>query len=291
MSIPQSCGRLLRNVERTFLTFPSASTAHSAVCASRASRILPFPPGPTLVSTVRHYDRKRYLREKKRLKAQQNQEDVSFEEAFSVFRTYCLGEDRVVSAHIQVHRQEGTRTVRGEVNLPTQVSADDKSVILVFAKGEQAEEAKKLGAHIVGAEELIEEILADKVAFDKVLSTKAMFPEVVKIARVLGPKGLMPSPAKGTVSDDIPKMMSALRASSKFEVDADGFVHLEIGKTAWRDEDVFENIRALLTAILSVRPPKTDANKFIESVNISAKYTPGLKLPLKPFKAMKPVSA
>ncbi|KAJ3175518.1 hypothetical protein HDU87_006181 [Geranomyces variabilis] len=280
---------------RSALSPPASSTA--AAAWNRHSTLLPprttttttplfARQSPSLLVATRNYDRKRYLKEKKKLKAQQNQEDITFADAAAVFRKYCLGEDKVVSAYVQVPRiEEGQRPVRGEVALPVQVSDEDKSIILVFAKGAQAEEATRLGAHIVGSEDLIQEILAGKVQFDKVLSTKDMFPQVIKIARVLGPKGLMPSPAKGTVSDDISTMMSSLRAVTKFEASSDGFIHLEVGKTSWSDDDIFKNMRALVSTVLSSRPSKTDANKYIEAISIAAKYTPGLKLPLKPFKA------
>ncbi|TPX62523.1 hypothetical protein PhCBS80983_g00257 [Powellomyces hirtus] len=282
--ITRPCSRLVASCTAS-LRPPARAQTSPALVLSSLSYIL-APCAPLRLSSIRNYDRKRYLKEKKKLKAQQNQEDITFSDAAAVFRKYCLGEDKVVSAHIQVPKhEEGQRPVRGEVSLPVQVSSEDKSIILVFAKGAQAEEATRLGAHIVGAEELIQDILAGKVTFDKALSTKEMFPQVIKIARVLGPKGLMPSPAKGTVSDDIPTMMSSLRAVTKFEVDADGFVHMEVGRTSWQDDDLFKNMRALVSTILSARPAKTDANKYIEAINISAKYTAGLKLPLKPFKA------
>ena len=91
-----------------------------------------------------------------------------------------------------------------------------------------------MGAHIVGAESLIQDITEDKLKFDKVLCTKEMFPQVIKIAKYLGPKGLMPSPARGTVSDDIPTMMDSMKASTKFELDEDGFAHL--GKLKEKNE-------------------------------------------------------
>jgi large subunit ribosomal protein L1 len=78
----------------------------------------------------------------------------------------------------------------------------------------------------VGAESIIQDIIDDKIKFDKVLSTKEMFPQVIKIAKYLGPKGLMPSPARGTVSDDIKGMMDSIMASTKFEMDGDGYIHL-----------------------------------------------------------------
>lgn len=167
-----------------------------------------------------------------------------------LLKIYCLGESRAVQAHIQLEKGEsGSKPVRGEVTLPKQISSSeaaadgssssgsaDKSIILVFAKaGPHATLAKQLGAHIVGAEDLIADVLSGNVVkFDKVLSTKEMFPHVIKIAKLLGPKGLMPSPARGTVSDDIETMMASLKASTKYEMDEDGFIHL--GKKMRRAE-------------------------------------------------------
>ncbi len=139
----------------------------------------------------------------------------------------------MVQVHVQLERGEsGSKPIRGEVTLPKQLTSGedgapaDKSIILVFAKGAHAERAKELGAHIVGSEDLIAEVLAGNVKFDKVLSTKEMFPHVIKIAKLLGPKGLMPSPARGTVSDDIETMMASLKASTKYSMDEDGVIHL-----------------------------------------------------------------
>ncbi|KAI8821810.1 ribosomal protein L1-like protein [Fimicolochytrium jonesii] len=284
----QSRQRDQRSSHSTLASLRTPFLSTAIVCTSTSVLRSPASllPSPTHVP-VRHYDRQKYLKQKKALKAKQNQEDITLEDGLEVFRKYCLGENRLFSAHVQVLRQEeGQRPIRGDVALPNQVSAEDKAITLVFATGEAADEAKRLGAHIVGGKELIEEIKAGKLDFDKVLSTKEMFPAVIEIARILGPKGLMPSPAKGTVSDDISSMMSSLRAVTKFEVDPDGFIHMEIGKTSWSDDKLLDNIKAFVAAVVSVRPPKTDATKFIQSVSISAKYTAGVNLPLKPFKAL-----
>ncbi|KAJ3033724.1 hypothetical protein HDV00_005874 [Rhizophlyctis rosea] len=232
-----------------------------------------------------------------RLKREENEKEenlretrIGFDECFDVFREYCLGEDKIVAAHVQVPKPEaGSRPIRGDIKLPKPMSADDQSVVLVFAKGAQAEEAKRLGAHIVGGDELIQEIVAGNVTFDKALSTKEMFPQVVKIARILGPKGLMPSPAKGTVSDDLPTMMNSLSATSKFEADENGYIHLEIARTGWTNDQVFQNLKAFVTAVQGTRSSKADEepDAFIESINISSEYVPGLRLPKQQFRAEK----
>ncbi|KAJ3214410.1 hypothetical protein HDU67_001697 [Dinochytrium kinnereticum] len=235
---------------------------------------------------VRFYDRKIYQKEKRRQKALQNQEDVTFNDAMQVFRTYCLGEDRTVSAHVICEKpDEGTKPVRGDIKLPKPVSGGtSQSIVLVFAKGDKAEEAKKLGAHIVGGEELVAQVASGQVTFDKCLATKEMFPQVVKIAKVLGPKGLMPSPARGTVSDDMALMMANIYATQGFEIDADSVINLEIARTSWADENIYENLRAFVKAIVLAKPAKVDASKFVESINLSAPFAPGLRLPMKPFR-------
>ncbi|KAI8917430.1 ribosomal protein L1-like protein [Entophlyctis helioformis] len=238
----------------------------------------------SLVNASRCYDKRRYKLEKKRLREKLNQDDIQFDHAFSVFKSYTLGQDLDVLAHVKVPATDAnSKPIRGEVTLPHQVGQVTKSRVLVFATGEHADEAKRLGADIVGGDELIQLILDDKITFDRCLSTKAMFPKVIKIARKLGPKGLMPSPAKGTVSDDLKAMMSSLQASTKFEPDADGLITMNVGKAQWKDADVEANIKAFVNAIVKVKPSKQDASRFIEAVSISAPNTIGLKLPNKRF--------
>ncbi|KAJ3098683.1 hypothetical protein HDU97_003800 [Phlyctochytrium planicorne] len=245
-----------------------------------------------------------YQKEKKRLKALQNQDDITFADAMKVFRLYCLGEDRSVSAHVLCEKpDEGTKPVRGEIKLPKSIgNTASKSVVLVFAKGQLAEDAKSLGANIVGAEDLIAQVsvhlrilvVAGQVVFDKCLATKEMWPQVVKIARVLGPKGLMPSPARGTVSDDIATMMATLQATQGFELDTDSSINL--GKIAGEVEikQIKRNctnivarrkyLWSLVKAVVDARPAKTDASKFVTSINLWAPFAPAVQLPMKSFR-------
>ncbi|KAJ3330742.1 glycerol ethanol, ferric requiring protein [Blyttiomyces sp. JEL0837] len=217
---------------------------------------------PDTQTQMRFYDKVRYKKEKKILRALQNQEDVSFAEAADVLKTYCLGQDKIISAHVQCQKpEEGSRPIRGEVTLPKAMATDQKSTILVFSKGAEAEKAKELGADIVGAEELIAQIEKGQIAFDKCIATKQMFPQVVKIAKILGPRGLMPSPARGTVSDDVEAMMAAMQASSKFEIDSDYNINLAISRTTWSQEDIFKNLRAFLKAVVAAKPAKADGMK------------------------------
>eukprot|EP00842_Homolaphlyctis_polyrhiza_P005482 jgi/Hompol1/5935/HPOL_004791-RA len=229
-----------------------------------------------LLDAQRGYDRYKYRAKKRLLKQKLNQDDIEFPFAFSVFKSYTLGQELPVTAHIKVPSSEsGSKPLRGDVTLPHQVGEQSTSRVLVFATGEQAEEAKRLGATYVGGDDLIKEVLEDRVQFDRCLSTKEMFPKVIKIAKKLGPKGLMPS----TVSDDLSQMMASLRGSTKLEPTPNGFINLEIGKSTWTPEDVEANIRALVNAVIAMRPSKTDASRFVQDISISGPHTAGVKLP------------
>jgi large subunit ribosomal protein L1 len=137
------------------------------------------------------------LKEKQKLKKSTSLENIPLAEHFDLLRHYTMGQDFPIQCAIQLLKEEGMKPVRGIVSFPNSVGADTSSVVLVFATGKDAEKAKAAGAQWVGGEELIQDVLDGKVQFDRCLSTRQMFPHVIKIARVLGPKGLMPSPAKG----------------------------------------------------------------------------------------------
>ncbi|KAJ3023860.1 UNVERIFIED_CONTAM: hypothetical protein HDU68_008429 [Siphonaria sp. JEL0065] len=199
-----------------------------------------------------------------------------------------MSDNKTLTAHVLVPKpEEGMKPIRGDVSLPHVVdTAGDSGLserLLVFATGIHAEEATKLGAQIVGGEELLEKIESGELVFDRCLATKEMFPKVLKIAKLLGPKGLMPSPGRGTVSDDIAGMINSIKSVSKFSADAQGIVNMDICKTEWSEKQIHENLHALLKAVMTTKPPKMEASKFVESIVLSGPLLPGLKLPLRPF--------
>ncbi|KAJ3121022.1 hypothetical protein HK098_004062 [Nowakowskiella sp. JEL0407] len=233
----------------------------------------------SFVSSQRFYDREKYKQQKLLQKAKRNQEDITFEKALQVFRPYCFDHDLPITVHVKLNKEDFVMSVKGDVvfqHVEGLRGATSDDVILVFAKGEHAEVARQNGAQIVGGEELIPQIEAGGLSFTRCLATRQMFPHVVKIAKILGPKGLMPSPARGSVSDDIAGMMKTLKATSKFAMDDDEYVHMEIGRTGWPDEKIYgelnfslfailpinhalpDNISTLLTAIQAARPSKSD---------------------------------
>ncbi|KAJ3059147.1 hypothetical protein HDU98_004829, partial [Podochytrium sp. JEL0797] len=142
---------------------------------------------------------------------------------------YAMSESKPLSIHILCPKpDEGMKPIRGDVSLPHVVEGAAEGGLserlLVFATGKHAEDATRLGAQIVGGEELLEKIERNELVFDRCLATKEMFPKVIKIAKFLGPKGLMPSPGRGTVSDDIEGMISSIKSVSKFSADAQGVI-------------------------------------------------------------------
>ncbi|KAI8801121.1 ribosomal protein L1-like protein [Cladochytrium replicatum] len=265
-----------------------ATTQHFPTRNQACTSLLPHSWVPH-----RRYDRKRYLKEKAKQKAEMSEENIPFATCFDIFKQYAMGQDLTVTLHIESEPpQEGSKLIRGDVSLPKRlvteaVNGAPKEILLVFAKGEDAERAKALGAEIVGGEELVNQIASEGIEdlkFTRCLATIEMFKHVVKLGRILGPKGLMPSPSKGTVSESVEAMMASLETKTKFEIDADGFIHIDVGKTSWLDADVFENICGVLGPVLALKPSKMDTAKYIKAVVISAPYTPGMRLPQKPFR-------
>ncbi|KAI8803669.1 ribosomal protein L1-like protein [Cladochytrium replicatum] len=295
-----NCRRGLPSFDHT--AFSPRAIFSAAVCRSGfVSTILLLPtqnePCTSLLPhswvPCRRYDRKRYLKEKAKQKAEMSEENIPFATCFDIFKQYSMGQDLIVTLHIESEPpQEGSKLIRGDVSLPKPLVTEatkgaPKEILLVFAKGADAERAKALGADIVGGEELVNQIASEGIEdlkFTRCLATIEMFKHVVKLGRILGPKGLMPSPSKGTVSESVEAMMASLETKTKFEIDGDGFIHIDVGKTSWPEADVFENICGVLAPVLALKPSKMDTAKYIKAIVISAPYTPGMRLPQKPFR-------
>jgi large subunit ribosomal protein L1 len=151
----------------------------------------------TLNFQTRNYDRKRYLKEKRKEAKLSSLENIKLSDCFDLLNKYTLGINQEITAQFEL--QPLDKPLRTVVQLPIKLKGlqQKNEKILVFAEGEDQKLAKELGADFVGSDDLIQEIIEGKVEFDRALSTKQVFPKVIKIARILGPKGLMPSPAKG----------------------------------------------------------------------------------------------
>ncbi|RIA97218.1 ribosomal protein L1-like protein [Glomus cerebriforme] len=158
--------------------------------------------------------------------------------------------DRTLELHVKTKLEKGNSPIRGSVSLPKPISK--KVAWLVFARGKKAEEAKAAGAHTVGAEELIAEIAEGNFnvgKFDKCLSTPELYPSLTKIARILGPKMLMPMVKRGTVTNDIIDTIKRMDDKLGFNSDKLGWIHTGIGKISWTSEEIQGNIQAILKEI------------------------------------------
>ena len=187
--------------------------------------------------------------------------------------------DETVELHVRlgVDPRQADQQVRGTVVLP---NGTGKSVkVLVIAKGDKADIALKAGADIVGAEEIIAKILNENyLDFDVVITSPDMMGQMGRVARILGPKGLMPSPKSGTVTPDIEKAVKETKAGKvEYRVDKTAIIHCPIGKKSFGAEKLLENFNVLMEAIVKAKPAAAKGT-YIKSVYTAATMGPGVKV-------------
>lgn len=176
-----------------------------------------------------------------------------------------------------VDPRHADQQVRGAVILP---HGTGKTVrVLVFAKGEKAKEAEAAGADFVGAEELVEKIQNENwFDYDVVVATPDMMGVVGRLGRVLGPKGLMPNPKSGTVTFDIEKALSDIKAGKvEYRVDKTKIIHVPIGKASFGAEKLGENFKVIMEAVVKAKPASSKG-QYLKSVVVSSTMGPGIKL-------------
>lgn len=184
-----------------------------------------------------------------------------------------------VSLKLGVDPRRSDQSVRGTVSLPNGTGKTMK--ILVFAKGDKVKEALAAGADYVGHEELLEKVNGGWTDFDAVIATPDMMREVGKLGKVLGPRGLMPTPKAGTVTTDIAKAVQELKAGKiEFKLDRHGVINNGVGKLSFDTEKLEQNIQAFLTAILRAKPASAKGH-YLRSLVISSTMGPGLKIDLR----------
>ncbi len=181
-----------------------------------------------------------------------------------------------LSVSLNVDPKKADQQVRGTVSLPH--GTGKKTVILVFAKGDKEKEAKEAGAEYVGAEELADKIAAGWVDFTDVVATPDMMRLVGKLGKVLGPRGLMPTPKAGTVTNDIGTAIRDIKAGKiEFKVDKNGNLNTYFGKISFSLDHLVSNFTSLLDAISKVRPVSVKGS-FIKSIAMSSTMGPGLEI-------------
>jgi len=182
-----------------------------------------------------------------------------------------------LAVRLGVDPRQADQNVRGTVVLP---HGTGKSVrILVFAKGEKEREAREAGADYVGAEDLIQKISGEGwFDFDKAIATPDMMGLVGRIGKVLGPRGLMPNPKVGTVTMDVAKAVTELKAGKvEYRVEKAGIVHVSIGKASFGTEKLAENARALLGSLVKAKPAAAKGN-YLMTVSVSSTMGPGIRI-------------
>jgi large subunit ribosomal protein L1 len=180
-----------------------------------------------------------------------------------------------------VDPKQSDQMVRGTVALP---AGSGKNVrVLVFAKGAAADAARAAGAEFVGFEDLIKKVTEGFQDFDVAVATPEAMSEVRKLGRVLGPRGLMPNPKTGTVTDDVTKAIKECKAGRvEFKLDKAANLHVPCGKFSFPTEAIEANGRAVIEAIIRSRPAAAKG-RFIETVTLSATYSPGIRIDIGPF--------
>lgn len=166
--------------------------------------------------------------------------------------------------------------IRGTVVLPKGLGKTER--ILVFAKGEAQKAAEEAGADVVGGDELVKKVQEGWLAFDRVIATPEMMGAVGKLGRILGPRGLMPSPKTGTVTNDVAAAVREIkRGKVEFRLDEYANVHAPFGRASFPLEDLRENLLALTAAILAEKPEGAKG-KYVRALTISTTMGPGIKL-------------
>jgi large subunit ribosomal protein L1 len=183
-----------------------------------------------------------------------------------------------VALNLGVDPRHADQMVRGVVNLPKGTGKEVR--VAVFAKGAKADEATKAGADKVGAEDLMEEMQAGKLDYDRVIATPDMMGVVGRLGKVLGPKGLMPNPKLGTVTMDVTKAVTDAKSGQvEFRVEKAGIVHAGIGKASFSEGDLKENFTAFMDAIIKGKPSGAKG-KFVKKLSLSSSMGPGVKVDL-----------
>jgi len=167
--------------------------------------------------------------------------------------------------------------VRGSIVLPNGTGKEVR--VLAFAKGEARREAEEAGADFLGDEEKVEEIEDGWLEFDEVVSTPDMMSVIGRLGRILGPRGMMPSPKSNTVSEDIGEAVSRLKKGQvEFRTDKYGVIHVPIGKSSFSTSELRENLIELAKSIYDQRPEEGIQERYIQKVTVSPTMGPGLKL-------------
>ncbi len=187
-----------------------------------------------------------------------------------------------VSVVLGIDAKKSDQQIRGVTSLPKM--PEKKVKVAVFAEGKDSDDAKKAGADIIGSDDLIEKIKGGAINFDKCISTPQMMVKVSALGQILGPKGLMPNPKLGTVSNDVAGAIKKVKAGQiEYKTDKGGIVHASVGKVSFSDDDLIKNTNFLINEIKNKKP---ESSKGIYLKKIFINTTMGPSLQVDPSSAM-----
>ena len=206
-------------------------------------------------------------------------ENLTVEEAVALIKANAnakFDETIEIAMNLGVDPRHADQMVRGSVNLP---NGTGKTVrVAVFARGDKADEAKKAGADIVGAEDLMETIQGGKIDFDRCIATPDMMPIVGRLGKVLGPRNLMPNPKVGTVTMDVKEAIEAAKGGQvTFKAEKAGVIHAGVGKASFDEAKLVENIRAFVDAVSKAKPSGSKGT-YMKKVALSSTMGPGVSI-------------
>src|SRR5690349_7759833 len=205
----------------------------------------------------------------------------AFDEALATLKEFAskkFDETVEVAMNLGVDPRHADQMVRGMVSLPAGTGKEMK--VAVFAKGDKADEALKAGADKVGAEDLMEDMQAGNLNYDRVIATPDMMGVVGRLGKVLGPKGLMPNPKLGTVTADVAQAVKDAKGGQvEFRVEKAGIVHSGIGKLSFTEAQFKANFDAFVDAIVKAKPSGSKG-KYVQKIALTSTMGPGLKIDL-----------
>ena len=194
--------------------------------------------------------------------------------------------DETVELHIRtgLDPRHADQQVRGTAVLPAGTGRTQR--VVAFAQGDRAREAEAAGADVVGADDLVQRIQGGWTDFDVAVATPDMMGAVGRLGRILGPRGLMPNPRSGTVTPDIGRAIREIKSGRvEFRVDRSGVIHAPIGKVSFSQDQVLQNLGALVDAVVRAKPSGSKG-QYIRTINIAATMGPGVSLDLQPTLAL-----
>jgi large subunit ribosomal protein L1 len=227
--------------------------------------------GKRLKNAIEGIDRKKFYPIDEAVKLIKDRANAKFDETIEV------------ALNLGVDPRHADQMVRGIVELPNGTGRDVR--VAVFAKGEKAEEAKNAGADIVGAEDLVEEVQNGKIDFDRCIATPDMMALVGRLGKVLGPRGMMPNPRVGTVTQDVTAAVNASKGGAvEYRVERAGIVHAGVGKASFDAKAIEDNIRAFYAAVAKAKPSGAKGT-YMKRMAVTSTMGPGVKIDLSSFSA------